>query len=128
MQGEAQTQVSEFNECMSSIYEDLASTYSDMHKDAYGFRPRHIPEWTISEFEAEFERLQVALDRAIAEDNAAYEAAAIRMESRIESTIALGAGTRENAIRWMMDADNVNGDIEYFCYLNGLRYGYFNSI
>ena len=119
-----ETQVSEFNECMSSIYEDLASTYSDMHKDAYGFRPRHIPEWTISEFEAEFERLQVALEQRIAEDNAAYDAAALRFESRIESTIALGAGTRENAIRWMMDADNASGDIEYFCYLNGLRYGY----
>ena len=64
------------------------------------------------------------MERRIAEDNAAYADAALRFESRVESTIALGAGTRENAIRWMMDADNVNGDIQYFCYLNGLRYGY----
>jgi hypothetical protein len=26
-----------------------------------------------------------------------------------------------------MDASNASGDWEYFCYLNGLPYGYFNK-
>ena len=109
----------------SDIREEYISQYSDMHKDAYGFRPRFdYLDWSLADFETEFEHLGRVIDQRIAEDNAAYDAAAIRFESRIESTIALGAGTRENAIRWMMDADNVNGDIQYFCYLNGLRYGY----
>ena len=109
----------------SDIREEYISQYSDMHKDAYGFRPRFdYLDWSLADFETEFEHLGRVIDQRIAEDNAAYDAAAIRFESRIESTIALGAGTRENAIRWMMDADNASGDIQYFCYLNGLRYGY----
>ena len=109
----------------SDIREEYISQYSDMHKDAYGFRPRFdYLDWSLADFETEFEHLGRVIDQRIAEDNAAYDAAALRFESRVESTIALGAGTRENAIRWMMDADNASGDIQYFCYLNGLRYGY----
>lgn len=113
----------------TDIREDYMSLYSDMHKDAHGFRPRGIDysNWTISKFENEFEYLENVIGRRIAEDNAAYDAAASRFESRVSDTIALGAGSRENAIRWIMDADNASGDIEYFCYLNGLRYGYFNQ-
>lgn len=111
----------------SDIREEYIDQYSDMHKDAYGFRPRFdYSDWSLADFEIEFEHLSRVINQRIAEDNSAYDAAATRFESRVENTIALGAGTRENAIRWMMQADNANGDIEYFCYLNGLRNGYFN--
>lgn len=112
----------------TDIREEYISQYSDMHKDAYGFRPRFdYSDWSLADFETEFEYLGYLIQRRIDDDNAAYDAAALRMESLIQNTIALGAGSRETAIRWLMDADNASGDIQYFCYLNGLRYGYFNS-
>lgn len=124
-----QQNVAMWSNTATDIREEYISQYSDMHKDAYGFRPRFdYLDWSLADFETEFEYLGYLIQRRIDDDNAAYDAAAVRMESLIENTIALGAGSRENAIRWLMDADNVSGDIEYFCYLNGLRYGYFNSI
>ena len=60
----------------------------------------------------------------------------VKFCKRIEDTIKTGAGNRETALRWIMDADlggvdvdaaNANGDWEYLCYLNGLPYGYFKQ-
>lgn len=42
-----------------SLIEQYACIYSDMHKDAFGFRPRNdISEWTEDDFRKEFEILQ----------------------------------------------------------------------
>ena len=42
-----------------SLLEQYACIYSDMHKDAFGFRPRNdISEWTEDDFRKEFEILQ----------------------------------------------------------------------
>jgi hypothetical protein len=42
-----------------SLLEQYTCIYSDMHKDAYGFRPRNdISEWTEDDFRKEFEILQ----------------------------------------------------------------------
>ena len=35
-----------------------------------------------------------------------------------------GAKIREVALGWLMDTSGANGDWEYFCFLNGLPYGY----
>lgn len=112
----------------SDIRDDYISQYSDMYKDAYGFRPRSdYSNWSLEDFEKEFEYLGREIKRRVAEDNAAYDAAARDMEARIGEYINLGAKTRENAIRWIMEADNAGGDFDYLEYLNGLRYGYFRS-
>ena len=55
-----------------------------------------------------------------------FEAGAARdFEARIGEMIALGAKTRETALRWIHEADGTGGDDEYLCYKNGLAYGYF---
>ena len=42
-----------------SLLEQYACIYSDMHKDAFGFRPRNdISEWTEDDFRNEFEILR----------------------------------------------------------------------
>lgn len=42
-----------------SLIEQYACIYSDMHKDAFGFRPRNdVSEWTEDDFRKEFEILQ----------------------------------------------------------------------
>ena len=111
-----------------TVLEQMACQYWDMYKDAYGVRPRGIDtsSWSESEFMAEFDMLAKVID---AEYIARKEAEAIdieKFEQHVINTICMGARDRETALRWIMDASSANGDWEYFCFLNGLPYGYFN--
>jgi hypothetical protein len=38
-----------------------------------------------------------------------------------------GAKTRDQALRWIHEAEGSNGDDEFLCYLTGLPYGYFRK-
>lgn len=114
-----------------SDLEQAQCMFWDMYKDAYGVRPRGIDTsgWTLQQFEAEFKQLSEVIE---AEDNArrAEEAAAVvRFEARVADLIynSMINGTREQVIEWLMDAEGANGDFEYFCYTQGLPYGYFRS-
>jgi hypothetical protein len=111
-----------------TVLEQMQAQYWDMYKDAYGVRPRGIDTsgWSESEFMAEFDMLAKVID---AEYIARKEAEAIaieKFEQHVTNTICMGARDRETALRWIMDASTANGDWEYFCFLNGLPYGYFN--
>lgn len=108
------------------VLEQMAITYSDMYKDAHGFRPRQdTSTWTEFDFGQEFEFLQAVIDRKMEDQRAAEEIAADRFEDRVVQMIALGAKDREAALRWIMEADEAGGDWDYLCFKNGLRYGYF---
>ena len=106
---------------------------SDLHKEAYGIRPREDfwSQWDaadadekqriwdslcdISHSEAERER----------QDQLDAEAA---FERHVERTTRLVVGsTREDAIRYMHDSFNTNGSTEYLEYLLGVRYGYLSG-
>jgi len=101
----------------------------DMYKDAYGVRPRGIDTstWTMEDFEKEFEILGKVIERAEAERKVNEYYAAKDFEERIDGLIKLGAKTRETALKWIMEADECNGDWEYLAYTNGLSYGYFKK-
>ena len=51
-----------------------------------------------------------------------------KFEQHVTNTMCMGAGDRETALRWIMDASTAEGDWEYFCYLNNLPYGYFKKV
>jgi len=107
--------------------EQAQCTYSDFHKDAYGFRPRHVDTstWTLEDFDREFAVFaRVCEENRIQEEVAEAEATA-KFEQHVTNTICMGAKDRATALRWIMDASQADGDWEYFCYLNGLPYGYF---
>jgi len=111
-----------------SLLEQYACQYWDMYKDAYGVRPRGIDtsSWTEADFEAEFEVLGRAIDREEADRKEREAEATVKFEQHVTNTICMGAKDRATALRWIMDASSADGDWEYFCYLNGLPYGYFN--
>ena len=123
--------MSEFTtwEQMSDL-EQAQSIFWDMYKDAHGIRPRGIDTstWTIEQFQQEFEYL----GRVIADNEnqrKVFEADAIeKFEKHVTDTICMGAGNRETALRWIMDASNANGDWEYLCYDLGLPYQYFRKV
>jgi hypothetical protein len=112
-----------------TVLEQMQCQYWDMYKDAYGVRPRGIDttSWTEADFEKEFQVLGRAIEREeIARKEAEAEAIA-KFEQHVINTICMGAKDRETALRWIMDAGHADGDWEYFCFLNGLPYGYFRK-
>jgi len=105
---------------------------SDLHKDAYGFRPREYfwAEWNNSSdadkqhiWDHLLQDLEAAMDLEAQEQIAAINA----FEVEIANALDFGAQTREDAIRWIvqgLDLDDV--DLMYgggaICYRKGLPY------
>ena len=107
--------------------EQLYSIFWDMYKDAHGVRPRGIntDSWTESQFNKEIDALEIVIrdnEGLRREDEAA---AILKFEDSVTKRMHTGTN-RERVIAWLMDAESAGGDFEYFCYLNGLPYGYFN--
>ena len=109
-----------------SDLERAQCTYWDLYKDAYGFRPRGVDtsSWTLEDFQAEFVSLGEVSDRREAERQSAEARAVVEFEDRVANLLHTGTN-RERVIAWLMDAEGANGDFEYFCYTQGLPYGYF---
>ena len=110
-----------------TVLEQMQCQYWDMYKDAYGVRPRGIDTstWTEYAFQVEFEHLALTIQANDIQRQEAEATAVKNFEQHVINTICMGARDRETALRWIMDASNANGDWEYFCFLNGLPYRYF---
>lgn len=109
--------------------EQAQCTYWDMYKDAYGHRPRGVDtsSWTLADFEQEFAGLGSVIQREEADRKTAEADAIVRFEQHVTNTVCMGAGTRDTALNWIMDASNANGDWEYLCFDLGLPYHYFRK-
>ena len=112
-----------------TVLEQYACQYWDMHKDAYGFRPRGIDtsSWTEADFEREFFQLSVTIAEEDRIRKEAEEKAAHDFEMRVLSLLQTGAKDRDMALRWVHEAEGSDGDDEYLCFLVGLPYGYFRK-
>ena len=110
--------------------EQAQSTYWDMYKDAYGFRPRSIDtsNWTLEQFQDEFVILGQAIDAEEKVRVQSQENAMFSFEKRVDDLIFSGAKDRATAIRWIHEAEDTQGDDEYLCYTLGLPYGYFRKV
>lgn len=110
--------------------EQLECIFWDAYKDAYGYRPRHInvSAMTVAELEAELKILSTEIAVQEQERKAAEEKAAHDFEIRVQNLMLSGAKTREQALRWIHEAEETQGDDEYLCYTLGLPYGYFRKV
>lgn len=108
--------------------EQAQCTYWDMYKDAYGHRPRGVDTgtWTLEDFEQEFASLGRVIQREEADRKTAEAQSIVKFEDRVTSLMHTGAN-RERVIAWLMDAEHANGDADYFCFTQGLPYGYFRK-
>ena len=109
---------------MIHIHETMLS---DMFKDANGFRPRHYKEWwTEEELEKEYDYLQTCINESMERERIQHEIAEKEFEALILKTIELGAEDRDTAIRWLMQAEDVDTrnlqDVEHFFWGHGLSY------
>jgi hypothetical protein len=110
-----------------STLEQYACQYWDMHKDAYGVRPRCIDtsSWTEADFEAEFVILAKTIDANYKDQLESEAKAIVAFEDRVQILLGMGADDREQALSWIHQAEGSNGDDEYLCFLLGLPYRYF---
>ena len=111
-----------------SELEQAQEIYSDMHKDAYGFRPRFdYSGWTLDKFNSQVELMGqiIEADNKVEKEN--QEKSAHDFEMRVLSLLQTGAKDRAMAVRWIHEAEGSNGDNEYLCFLLGLPYSYFKK-
>jgi len=104
---------------------------SDLHKDVYGYRPSEsfYSRWkayTDHEKQGVWDSLCADLEKELAYEEKAKEQAKELMEARIEELMEIGAQDREQAIRWIMQAEQITGEYGYeeLEYHLGLPYGY----
>jgi hypothetical protein len=105
---------------------------SDLHKDAFGFRPSQSwwEQWksnTPAEKQAEWDSLIVAMEASCVEEKAREDRSVAIFENTVSGVLASGAKDRATALRWLMEGSKADGDWEYFCFLNGLPYFYFKK-
>jgi hypothetical protein len=112
-----------------SELEQLACEFSDFYKEANGFRPRHVDtsNWTVERFQSEFNTLsEICKSNTLArKEEESYKAR--KLEARISELLEIGAKDRAMAIRWISEAEDAGGDMEYLCFLLGVEYGYFKN-
>ena len=95
--------------------------YSDLHKEVYGIRPRgDMSNMTAEMLDAEWDFILRAQEQELEYENECRARARAALEADIERTIALGAGDRDTAVRWLMEAEGADGDYDYFLYKRGL--------
>lgn len=97
---------------MTYTYDNL--TVSDLHKDAYGFRPSESfwmdwDRYNPAEKQARWDMMCQQLEWEMEWEAKRQAAAIVSFEERITGLIELGAGDRPTAIRWLMQACNIAG-------------------
>lgn len=111
----------------------LAAEIVDSHKEAYGFKPSwsHLMSLSMEELEEESRQVSAAAQAAYEEEKSLEESAAEVFEARVKVIMDSGAGDRETAIRWILDAEIAPedrgtqlADADYLRYELGLPYSY----
>ena len=105
------------------------NTVSDLHKDAYGFRPGESfwSKWkssTDDQKEKIWSSLIRELDYSMEQEKLAYEKAVAEFEAQVKMNMSFGAKSREQAIKWIVDALDMKEchDAGYVCYTLGIPY------
>ena len=105
--------------------DELATYIYDAHKTAFGCKGRHydFDSMSLEELKAEADYISKACDEQMALE-ARMEAEAVE---RFEASVAeyqKMAGSREDAIRWVLQAEGLENEYDpsYVCYSLGLPY------
>ena len=109
--------------------EQAQTTFWDMYKDAYGFRPRGIDtsSWTLEQFQDEFVILGQAIEREEIARKTSESKATELFERRVAELISTGAKDINMAMRWIHEAEETNGDNDFLAWTLGLPYQYFRK-
>lgn len=106
--------------------DNLIEAICNLFKDIHNCKPRHIDfgSMTTAELDEYYADLGVEHDAYMASEEDREAAVIKSFEAEIDDVIALGAGDRETAIRWIAQANGEERDAGFLCYLLGLPYSY----
>ncbi len=112
-------------------FEMTLAIYSDVHKDAYGFRPNNWAEvrnWSLAQLEQEIAELAEIASDAVSLEKAQEEAASQALVRAHNDLMVLNAIGSADAWRWLLQADQpdvTDGkyDIGYFLWNSGVGVG-----
>ena len=114
---------------MNTTYTFDMDIFSDLYKDAHGIRPRghffYSEECTDDERQAIWDQTLVALERAIAEEQADRQEALVAFKRLLEVTVSeYGATDEETALRWLTENEKFYGvqDIEHWVWKAGILF------
>ena len=106
--------------------EGMRLILSDFHKEAFGQRPRGArAEYLYSlDFEGlskEFDIWNDLIAASMEAEKAAEQAAIQTFEAQVAKVIALGAGNRKDALRWMYGEEDIQSgqDVEFIVWKLG---------
>tara|TARA_R110000787_G_scaffold188758_1_gene300522 strand:+ start:371 stop:796 length:426 start_codon:yes stop_codon:yes gene_type:complete len=101
----------------------MIQIYSDFHKDAYGFRPRHINVSALSDeqLDEDFKTFSEQFDKNEKNDAKALECDSNTWDKLITKTIGYGADDYKTALRWVVDGAD-DWDAEAIVWSHGLLY------
>ena len=115
-------------------YDFDADTLSDLHKDAYGFRPRSEEFWAAWDSADDdgkqriWDQLVDAVGDSIREEQRYHNMAIAEFEGWVKQTMKIVVdSTREDCIRMLHDAHETRGDVEYLEHCLGVPYGYLSG-
>ena len=104
----------------------LETDVYEMHKEAYGVKGRHydFDKMSDDDLKKEFEHLCEVAKREREIEKRAEEEAYQTFLKRISEAQSLGAENREDAIKWILQAEGLDKekDSGYICYSLGLGY------
>jgi len=104
--------------------EQLLTYISDVHKDAYGFRPRGTYNgMSVQELKVELDRLSEAAseeaDRIANLEDRNWNA----LKKHLSGLVDMGAKDFRQALSWDMQAEDVESwDFGFYCYHKGIAY------
>lgn len=112
---------------MKQMQYDFDDTiFSDLHKDAYGFRPRGHEYYEALPARKQEIWVKVCkdLEAAQAEEARMEEEAVAEFKAQITKVIEAGAGNRITALRWMTSTETFyhSQDVEHWVYKQGILF------
>jgi hypothetical protein len=106
--------------------EEAAVLYSDMHKDAYGFRPRHAQYDTPEEYYQAMDELQPIIEEQIRENAIAEQQRLVEFCQTIRALCRTHDIEPYTALRWLFDAADREMDhpmdVDAFFWKTGIPY------
>ena len=105
---------------------NLETSVYEMHKEAYGVKGRHynFSKMSTKDLEKELDHLCDVAKREAEIEKRQEEDNLKAFESRIDEALSLGAENREDAIKWILQAEGLDKEQDpgYICYTLGLNY------
>ncbi len=108
------------------MYDFDDNIFSDLHKDAYGFRPRghEYYEATPERKQEIWVRVCDDLEASQEEESRRGQEAVAEFKAQITKVIEAGAGNRINALRWMTSTETfyLEQDVEHWVFNQGILF------